>query len=522
MREGMFVETCAAVTTESAMTVRRIVIVGGGTAGWMTAASLGWALSALPIEIVLVESEEIGTVGVGEATVPHIRFFNQRLGIDEADFMRRTNATFKLGIEFRDWARIGDSYIHPFGNFGRDIAGLPFHQHWLRLARTGRTRAELEAFSLPILAARADRFAPPSPDQTMIESTFSYAYQFDASLYAAYLRSYAEERGVRRVEGKVLSVEQDGESGFIQSVRLENGENLAGDLFVDCSGFRGLLIEGALKAGYETWTHWLPCDAALAVPCAQGGPLTPYTRATARDAGWQWRIPLQHRVGNGHVFSTAFTDVDSARDILMANLEGAALADPKLLRFVTGKRKTQWLGNVVAIGLSSGFLEPLESTSIHLIQLAITKLIDLLPLDGWDPLDAAEFNRSMVVEYERVRDFLILHYCATERTDTAFWNHCRTMSLPDSLAYKMAAFRERGVVVKYREGMFLEPSWLAVYYGQRVEPDRVNPLVEALPIDEVAARAAAMAIAFRRAADAMPDHAEYLRRLCAAAEPVTA
>jgi len=511
-----------AARSESDRGLRRLVIVGGGTAGWMTAASLGWALSALPIDVVLIESEEIGTVGVGEATVPHIRFFNQRLGIDEADFMRRTNATFKLGIEFRDWARIGDSYIHPFGDYGRDIAGLPFHQHWLRLMRAGRTDRPLEAFSLPIMAARADRFAPPSPDPSTIESTFSYAYQFDAGLYAAYLRSYAEQRGVRRVEGKVMSVGQDGETGFIRSVTLESGEELAGDLFVDCSGFRGLLIEGALKAGYESWTHWLPCDAALAVPCVHGGPLTPYTRATARHAGWQWRIPLQHRVGNGHVFSTAFTDVDSARDLLMANLEGAPLAEPKLLRFATGKRKAQWLGNVVAIGLSSGFLEPLESTSIHLIQLAITKLIELLPLDGWDPLDAAEFNRSMVVEYERVRDFLILHYCATERTDTEFWNHCRTMSLPESLQYKMAAFRERGVVVKYREGMFLEPSWLAVYYGQRVEPERVNPLVEALSVDEVAARAEAMAVAFLGAAEAMPDHAAYLRQLSGLADPVRA
>jgi len=503
-----------AETPESDSPVRRILIVGGGTAGWMTAASLGWALSALPIEVVLVESEEIGTVGVGEATVPHIRFFNQRLGIDEADFMRRTNATFKLGIEFRDWARIGDSYIHPFGDFGRDIAGLPFHQHWLRLARAGRV-AGLEAFSLPILAARANRFAPPSPDPATIESTFSYAYQFDASLYAAYLRDYAEARGVRRVEGKVESVDRDGETGLIKAVRLESGADLAADLFVDCSGFRGLLIEGALQAGYEEWNHWLPCDRALAVPCAHGGPLSPYTRSTARSAGWQWQIPLQHRVGNGHVFSSAFTDVDSARDILMANLEGEPLAEPKLLRFVTGKRKKSWVGNVVAIGLSAGFLEPLESTSIHLIQLAITKLIELLPTNGWDFLDAIEFNRSMDVEYERVRDFLILHYCATERSDTEFWNYCRTMPLPDSLVYKMQAFRERGTVVKYREGMFLEPSWLAVYYGQRVLPERVSPLVEALPIDEVAARAAAMGAAFADAAAAMPVHADYLRALCA-------
>jgi tryptophan halogenase len=322
---------------------------------------------------------------------------------------------------------------------------------------------------------------------------------------------------VRRHEGKINAVRQDSETGTVTGVTLEDGTTLEADLFVDCSGFRGLLIEGALQAGYEDWRHWLPCDSALAVPCAHGGPLTPYTRATARDAGWQWRIPLQHRVGNGHVFSSAFTSVDAARETLLANLEGAAQAEPKLLRFVTGRRKRQWMANVVAVGLSAGFLEPLESTSIHLIQLGITKLIDLFPVDGIDPLDRDEFNRSMALEYERVRDFLILHYCATERDDSAFWNHVRTMALPASLESKLATFRERGVVAHYREGFFLEPSWLAVYYGQRVQPRRVSALIDAVPIEEAARAAAMIAASVARARDAMPDHGRYIAGLRARA-----
>ncbi|MFD1949968.1 tryptophan halogenase family protein [Sphingomonas arantia] len=494
---------------------QRIVIVGGGTAGWMTAATLAWAFAGRLADIVLIESEEIGTVGVGEATVPHIRYFNQRLGIDEADFVRRTKATFKLGIEFRDWGRIGDSYIHPFGDFGHDIAGLPFHHHWLNAARAGTTPS-LEACSLPIVAARANRFAPPSADPRAVGSTFSYAYQFDASLYAAYLRDYSERRGVSRVEGRVTAVDR-GDAG-VAAVRLADGRRIKGDLFVDCSGFRGLLIEGALEAGYEDWSHWLPCDAAWAVPCSNTGPLTPYTRATAREAGCQWRIPLQHRTGNGHVFSTRFTDPDVARARLLDTLEGEALAEPRMLRFRTGRRRSQWIGNTVAIGLSAGFLEPLESTSIHLIQLAIGKLVELFPADGAvDPVDIAEYNRAMALEYERVRDFLILHYTATERDDTPFWRHVRTMELPPSLVEKMAEFQDRGIVAAYREGMFLPASWLAVYYGQRIVPQRPHPLVAAVPPEQSAAHVAAVAAACRRAADAMPGHADHIAAIGAAA-----
>ncbi|HEX8239932.1 MAG TPA: tryptophan halogenase family protein [Allosphingosinicella sp.] len=496
--------------------IERILVVGGGSAGWMTAAALANKLAGLPIAIEVVESAEIGTVGVGEATLPHIRFFNAALGFDEAQFMRRTKATFKLGIEFRNWGRIGDSYVHPFGAFGTDLGGIPFHQHWLRMRASGST-VPLEHFSLPIQAARRNRFAHPADDPASLHSTFSYAYQFDAGLYGRFLRDYAESRGVKRTEGRIVDVALRPTDGFISSLALADGRHLEADLFVDCSGFRGVLIEQALKAGYEEWTRWLPCDRAIAMPCAGTGPLTPYTRATARESGWMWRIPLQHRVGNGHVYSSAFIADDEAEAALVAQLEGEPLAEPNRLRFTTGKRRLQWAKNCVAIGLSAGFLEPLESTSIHLIQLAIGHLIDLLPDRAWDPLDAEEFNRVMALEYERVRDFLILHYCATERDDTPFWNQCRTMELPESLRYKMELFRERGYVVNYREGMFLEPSWIAVYLGQNVVPRNFDPLSEAVPAPRLQAEMSRIAEACGAAAERMPPHRDFLRAIGAEA-----
>ena len=492
--------------------IERVVIVGGGTAGWMTAAALAHRLQGLPISVTLVESEEIGTVGVGEATVPHIRFFNARLGIDEADFMRRTSATFKLGIEFRNWGRKGDSYIHPFGVFGEEIEGVPFHHLWARFARAGG-RDPVEAFSLPVLAARMDRFAHPDPDPDSLLSTYSYAYQFDAGLYAAYLRAYAEARGVRRVEGRVVSAPQQGENGFVESVVLENGQVIAGDLFIDCSGFRGLLIEQSLQAGYEDWSHWLPCDRAVAVPCRSDAPLSPYTRATALDAGWAWRIPLQHRVGNGHVYCSSHISDEAARDALLAQIEGEPIAEPRFLRFTTGRRRKQWDRNVVAIGLAAGFLEPLESTSIHLIQLAIGRLLDHFPDRDWDPFCAREYNRLMDLEYERVRDFLILHYHATERADTPFWNQVRTMAVPESLAHRLETFRKRGVVVNYRDGMFLDASWIAVYLGQRVIPETSDPRGEGLSDAGLMLRLSAMRDDYVRMAGQLPTQADFLERI---------
>jgi tryptophan 7-halogenase len=492
--------------------IQEIVILGGGTAGWMTAAALSHRLSGHNIRIKLIESTEIGTVGVGEATVPHIRFFNAKLGINEAEFMARTKATFKLGIEFCNWGRNGDSYIHPFGVFGEDIGGISFHHHWARMHRAGDPEP-IDTYSLPVTAARMGRFAYPDPNPRALLSTYSYAYQFDAGLYAAFLRHYAEERGVLRSEGKVVDVLQDSESGFITAVTLDNGTKIAADLFVDCSGFRGLLIEQTLKSGYEDWSHWLPCDRAVAVPCATKGELSPYTRATAKDAGWLWRIPLQHRVGNGHVYCSAYISDENAVDTLVGQLESEPLTKLNFLRFKTGKRRTQWAKNVVAIGLSAGFLEPLESTSIHLIQLAIGRLLDLFPDQDWDPMLANEYNRLMDLEYERVRDFLILHYHATERTDTPFWNYVRTMPIPDSLRHKMEMFRKRGIVVNYRDGMFLDASWIAVYLGQGVVPQFGDPVGLDIPDEQLARHLTGLQRDCRDAAATLPTHQDFIRQI---------
>jgi len=494
----------------------RVLVVGGGTSGWMTAAALARVLPRGQVELRLVESEAIGTVGVGEATVPHIRFFNSSLGFDEADFMRRTQATFKLGIEFRNWGRRGDSYVHPFGAFGTDFGGVGFHHHWLRAQAAGRADA-LEHWSFPVRAARAGRFTRPEPPGGGSPlATYSYAYQFDAGRYAAYLRAFSEARGVERTEGRIVDVELDPESGFVRAAVLESGERLEADLFIDCSGFRGLLIDRTLGVPWDDWSKWLPCDRAWAAPCASDAPLAPYTRATAHDAGWFWRIPLQHRVGNGHVFAGAFMDDDTALTALLAQLEGEPLAEPRLLRFSAGKRRRQWERNVVAIGLASGFLEPLESTSIHLVQLAIGYLVELFPGRDMDPAAATEFNRIMGLEYERIRDFLVLHYHATERDDTAFWDYCRTLDVPDGLAYRMELFRERGLVPNYREGMFLDASWLAVYLGQGVVPRRYDPLADRLPVDTLLNRLDALDRDYASALSGMPAQGEFLASIGAA------
>lgn len=476
----------------------------------MAAASLARFLRPDQCAIQLVESAEIGIVGVGEATVPHIRFFNQTLGLDEADFMRKTHATFKLGIEFVDWARLGDSYIHPFGDYGRPFNGVKFHHCWNRLRLAGDAE-QIDEYSLPIQAAKAARFAPPAEDPGSLLAGFGYAFQFDATLFAPYLREWSEKRGVRRTEGRVVDVTLRGEDGFIESLKLASGEEIAGDLFIDCSGFFGLLIEKHLKTGYEDWTHWLPCDRAVAVPCESYGELLPYTRATARTAGWQWRIPLQHRTGNGHVYSSRFVSDDEAAHTLMSNLDGKALAEPRLLKFVTGRRKKTWNRNCVAVGLSGGFVEPLESTSIYLIQAAITHLIELFPDRHFDAVNLNEYNRVMDIEFERVRDFIVLHYHATERDDTPLWNYVRNMPIPDSLAHKMELFRERGVVVNYKLGLFYEPSWVAVYLGQRILPKRFDPLLDDTPLEDLRAHLRAVRGAVSAAAQSMPTQAEFIK-----------
>lgn len=492
--------------------IRKVVIVGGGTAGWMTAAALSKIMGEIPdFEIELVESEEIGTVGVGEATIPQILLFNKLLDIDEHDFVRATNATYKLGIEFVDWTHLGHRYVHPFGLYGLDMKGIEFHHHWLK-GRTLGDPAPLDAYSLAIVAGLQGRFAHPRPDQPNSPlSKVSYAFQFDASLYARYLRRIAEAQGVTRTEGRIVEVQQNGETGFVEALVLQNGAQIEGELFIDCSGFRGLLIEQTLKSGFEDWSKWLPCDRALAVPCELGGDHQPLTRSTARPAGWQWRIPLQHRIGNGYVYSSAHVSDDEAAATLLANLDGRPLADPRPLRFLAGHRKKAWVKNVVALGLAGGFLEPLESTSIHLVQSGIAQLMTLFPTRQFDETEIERFNAQTVKEYVDIRDFLVLHYKATERSDSDFWNYCRTLDPPDGLADKLAMFRSNGRVFRENNELFTETSWLAVMVGQGIETAGYHPAADILPDDETLRRLAHVREVIAQTASVMPTQEEFLR-----------
>nr|WP_268893607.1 tryptophan halogenase family protein [Pontixanthobacter luteolus] len=494
--------------------------MGGGTAGWMTAAGIARLLPETA-QVQLVESEDIGIVGVGEATLPHIRGFVEKLGIDEAAFMKATHATYKLGIDFRDFGRIGESYIHPFGSFGEELNGVGFHHYWLELERQGLARP-LGEYSLAVTAALANRFTPPSQDDSL-SSTYGYAYQFDATLFGPFMREFGMSIGVERHEGKVTSVDRDGESGDVLALKLEDGRRIEGDLFIDCSGFRSLLLGQELDVEWEDWTHWLPCDRAAAMPCTHAtDDIRPYTTATAMPAGWRWQIPLQHRMGNGYVFSSAHISEDEACEMIREAAEGEPLADPRILRFRPGRRSRSWSHNVIGVGLASGFLEPLESTSIYLAQMAITYLIELFPEDGRiDPRDRDEFNRLVDMEYDRVRDFLILHYNATTRDDSEFWNHVRTMTVPDSLADKLELWRRAGRIEKYSDGLFYDASWIAVYVGQGLLPQQHDVRPALGNPQQLAGAAEKLHEAVKREVAAMPGHREYLQaeaaRLAAAA-----
>jgi tryptophan halogenase len=491
--------------------LRSIVIAGGGSAGWMAAAALGKALGGT-VRITLVESEEIGTVGVGEATIPPIQLFNSILGIDEGEFLHATRGTIKLGIEFVDWLRPGHRYFHPFGSFGDDFGLTVFHQHWLRARALGAPEP-FEAYSLNHQAAYAGRFRKPVPGLAPVFTTFAYAYHFDAGLYARLLRDYAEQRGVERLEGLIAQVERDAEGGDIRSLVLRDGRRIEGDFFLDCTGFRALLIGGALEVPYEDWSAMLPVDRALAVPTERIEAPVPFTRSTARPAGWQWRIPLQHRTGNGHVYASGFIDDEAAREVLLANLDAPPTGEMRQLRFTTGRRARMWERNCVAVGLASGFLEPLESTSIHLVQAAVTRLLALFPSRDDDPLLRREYNLQSAAEFERIRDFLVLHYKATERSDSDFWNHVRTMAVPDTLAEKIELFAATGRLAERGRDLFQPSSWLAVMMGQGIMPRSHDPLTATIPPQGLAKILAAMRATITQAVAQMPAHEEQLRAM---------
>ena len=499
--------------------IKNVVIVGGGTAGWMTATALARTMGH-QLNIRLVESDAIGIVGVGEATIPAIRLFNAMAEIDEDEFLRETKASFKLGIEFQNWGKLGDRYMHAFGQFGQSLGLLEFYQFWLRARQEGVAKP-FGQYSLTEVAAQAGKFARLSHIPNTALEGITYAFHFDAGLYAKFLRSIAEGIGVVRTEGIINSVERRGEDGFVQSVALESGEVIEGELFIDCSGFRGLLIGQSLGVGNDNWSHWLPCDRAIAVPCENGPKLRPFTQSIAHQAGWQWRIPLQHRTGNGHVFCSEFMSEDEATDILLRNLEGKPLADPRVIRFTTGMRERAWEKNVVALGLASGFLEPLESTSIHLIQNGIAKLMSMFPDKSFNPALMDEYNRKVAFEYERIRDFIILHYHANQRDDSPFWTRCREMAIPETLKTKIDIFKATGKIYRDQEELFVEIGWFQVMTGQNIVPDTYHPMADAISHQELKYFMSDIETIVARTASGLPSHEDYIASSCTPA-PVAA
>lgn len=500
--------------------MREIVILGGGTAGWMAAACMGRVLGTRIYSIKVIESPEIGTVGVGEATIPMIDSFHQILGLTPLDIVQHTDATFKLGIEFADWLRAGHRYFHPFGPLGTDLNGVSFIHYWLRHRGLGG-EPDFGAYSLETQAARAGRFSfqpPPRPGIPRI----NHAYHFDASLYAALMRQVAESCGVERIEGTVQDVRRNGESGDVEALVLSDGRSVNGGFFIDCSGFRGLLIGQSLGVDYEDWTQWLPCDRALAVPSTKLSPPPPYTRSSARSAGWQWRIPLQSRTGNGYVFSSAFTSTDDAAQELLQNLDGDTLSEPRELRFTAGRRSRMWEHNVVALGLASGFMEPLESTSIHLVQTGLAKLMAMFPRGHLNPDVIRSYNIMMGTEYERIRDFLVAHYKLTEREDTEFWRHCKTMEIPSSLADRLDLFRKEAMFLEQPHDLFKEGSWFAVLVGQGLVPDRYHPIADTAPEDALEERMSLLRSAVETRARELPTHEAFLQSCMRSGPPIAA
>ena len=494
--------------------MRRLVIAGGGTAGWLAAAALAQQFRGI-LEIVLVESDEIGTIGVGESTIPPIRTLHRLIRIDEQEFMRATAASFKLGISFENWKRPGDRYIHSFGFNGKSTWACEFHHFWLHSLTRG-IQSELGDYCLEMQAAKAGKFA------TSPESDINYAYHLDAAVYAKFLRRFSEGHGAKRIEGKIRQVKQHPETGFIEGLVLESGQVVEGDFFIDCTGFRGLLIEQTLHAGFEDWSHWLPCDKAVAVQTESTGPAVPYTRAIAHEAGWRWRIPLQHRVGNGLVYCSRYMSDQEATDKLLHDVDGRAIVQPRVIPFRTGRRREVWSKNVLALGLASGFVEPLESTSIHLIVTGVSRLIHLFPFGGVSQSLADKYNRDARAEIEHIRDFIVLHYHATERDDSGFWRYCRDMQVPDSLAQRLALFRQRAHAWQADGELFRVDSWAQVMFGQGVTPEHFHHLPKAMNDEDLAEFLGRMKADIARAVERLPRHADFLDRYCKASADVWA
>ncbi|WP_417461311.1 tryptophan halogenase family protein [Kordiimonas sp.] len=495
--------------------ISKVIIAGGGTAGWMAAAFLATRLGR-NLEITLVESEQIGTVGVGEATIPPIQLFNKAVGIKENDFLKHTKGTFKLGIQFQNWGKFGDKYMHAFGMTGHNLGMTPFHHYFFRARHEGMKEG-LWDYSFNDLAANAGRFAPTDKIEGSPLAGLVHAYHFDAGLYAGYLRKLAKSRGVTRVEGKIASVGQDSETGFLTSLTLESGAVIEGDFFVDCTGFRSLLLGEQLGVEFYDLGHLLPCDTAIAVQSENVAPPQPYTQSIAHAAGWQWRIPLQHRTGNGHVFSSAYMSEDEAASILLGNLDGELVTEPRTIKFQTGRRQVFWEKNCLAVGLSSGFLEPLESTSIHLIQSAIVRLAKMFPSRGITDTVVQEYNRQAVAEFDNISDFIVLHYCLNQRTDSDFWRYCAAMELPERLRRKIDLYLEDGFLFREDDELFTEGSWLHVLLGQNAVPKGYCALADDISSKELTDFMANLRTIMNGAVKRLPAHEAYIAKFCASA-----
>jgi tryptophan halogenase len=488
--------------------IKKIVIAGGGTAGWMVAAALSRTLGKI-LDIKLIESEEIGTVGVGEATIPTLVTFHRLLEINEQEFMAATQGTFKLGIGFENWRDVNQNYIHSFGMTGTDHWSAGFQHFWLKGRERGLA-SDFGDYCLELKAAQAMRFAH------LPRGGMNYAFHIDAGLYAKFLRKFSERHGAQRIEGKIVEVKTDERSGYITAIRLDGGAEIEGDLFIDCTGFRGLLIGQALHVGYEDWSHWLYNDSAVALQTAAVGEAWPYTRSIARDAGWQWRIPLQHRVGNGMVYCSRYLSDEQAKQALLANVEGKVLTEPRVIKFRPGQRRQTWKKNCIAIGLASGFIEPLESTSIHLIQRGVIRLLQMFPNAGVRPSDIEEYNRQTNAEIEHIRDFIVLHYCVTNRQDTPFWRACRSMEIPPSLQHRIDLFRETGRVFRAPTELFAENSWIQVLLGQGIIPQQHHPAADLMGDAELARFLDNIKSSVDRTVAQLPRHQAYVEQYCKA------